>query len=88
VALGLDPGANGAAWGYNIAEKRVTWTSRSLPWPHFFLDLSGIGGSVDPTSKKVLLVTCAKLGQVPSGAVALGGNGQSCLQPTLVEIQR
>jgi hypothetical protein len=88
VALGLDPGANGAAWGYNIAKKRVIWTSRSLPWPHFFVDLSGIGGSIDPTSDKVLLVTCAKVGQVVHSDAVLGGNGQSCLQPTLVAIQR
>ncbi len=88
VALGLDPGANGAAWGYNIAQKRVSWTSRSLPWPHFFVDLSGIGGSIDPTSNKVLLVTCAKVGQVVRSVSALGGGGQSCLKPTLVVIQR
>lgn len=87
VALGLDPGANGTAWGYNIAKKHVIWTSRSLPWPHFFVDLSGIGGSVDPHSNRVLLVTCAKVGSVVHSA-AIGGNGLSCLKPTLVAIQR
>jgi outer membrane protein assembly factor BamB len=88
VALGLDPGANGSAWGYDIARKHVIWTSRVLPWPHFFVDLSGIGGSIDPASGIVLLVTCGKAGQVvQSGAVA-GGAGQVCLKPTLVAIQR
>lgn len=89
VALGLDSGAHGVAWGYDIARGRVIWTSRSLPWPHFFVDLSGIGGSVDPDSNRVLLVTCAKVGQaVSSAVVGGGGNGQTCLRPTLVVIHR
>jgi hypothetical protein len=43
VALGLDSGANGDAWGYDVAAGRVTWTSAQLPWPHYFSDLSGLG---------------------------------------------
>lgn len=90
VALGLDSGAHGVAWGYDIARGRVIWTTRSLPWPHFFVDLSGIGGSVDPDSNRVLLMTCAKVGQAVSSAAAGGGggNGQTCLRPTLVVIHR
>lgn len=88
VALGLDPGARGAAWGYNIARKRVIWTSRSLPWPHFFVDLSGLGGSADPTSDTVLLVTCAKVGQRPQSAAASGAGGDLCLRPMLVAVKR
>lgn len=45
VALGLDSGANGDAWGYDVAAGRVSWTSAQLPWPHYFSDLSGLGGS-------------------------------------------
>ena len=45
TALGLTGGANGQAWGYDLAAGRVTWTSAALPWPHFFSDLSGLGGS-------------------------------------------
>lgn len=81
VALGLDPGAHGIAWGYNIAKKHVIWTTKPLPWPHFFVDLSGIGGSVDPQSNRVVLVTCAELGPAVQGA-------QVCLKPTLVAIHR
>jgi hypothetical protein len=28
-----------------VAAGRVTWTSAALPWPHYFSDLSGLGGS-------------------------------------------
>ncbi len=91
VALGLDPGASGAVWGYNIARKHVSWTTRSLPWPHFFVDpsgLGGLGGSTDPGGSTVLLVTCRKVGHgVLSGALA-GGSGNACLRPVLVAIQR
>jgi hypothetical protein len=87
VALGLDPGAHGAAWGYNIAKQHVIWTSKPLPWPHFFVDLSGIGGSVDPLSNRVLLVTCANVGQA-TRSVATGDVAQTCLRPMLVAIQR
>lgn len=45
VALGLDSGQGGEAWGYNVAAGRVTWTAPGLPWPHYFSDLSGLGGS-------------------------------------------
>jgi hypothetical protein len=92
VALGLDPGAAGAAWGYNLAKKHVIWTTRALPWPHFFVDLSGIGGSADPANNTVLLLTCAKVGGTEQAAALTGvvatGGGQKCLRPTLVEIRR
>src|SRR5262249_15384684 len=44
TALGLDNGASGKAWGYDVTTQRVQWTSAPLPWPHYFVDLSGIGG--------------------------------------------
>ncbi|HUD37762.1 MAG TPA: hypothetical protein VMR14_12730 [Streptosporangiaceae bacterium] len=89
VALGLDPGASGAAWGYSIAGKRVIWTTKALPWPHFFVDLSGIGGSIEPGSEMMLLLTCDKVGNpVSAGAVVGGSSGQICLRPTLVAIHR
>ena len=61
VALGLDQGANGDAWGYDISEQRVTLAASGLPWPHYFVDLSGIGGSADPASNLVVIAACTQL---------------------------
>jgi hypothetical protein len=61
MALGLDQGANGDAWGYNIAAQRVTLTSAGLGWPHYFVDLSGVGGSADPASNLVVIAACPQL---------------------------
>jgi hypothetical protein len=83
VALGLDQGSGGDAWGYDIAGRRVVWTTPSLPWPHYFVDLSGIGGSADPTSSTILLAACARV-----GAGTAAGTGQVCLRPELVAINR
>jgi len=62
VALGLDEGANGDAWGYDIRAQRVTLTAAGLGWPHYFVDLSAIGGSADPASDLVVIAACAKSG--------------------------
>jgi len=61
VALGLDQGSNGDAWGYDIGAQRVTLTAAGLGWPHYFVDLSGVGGSADPTSDLVVIAACAQL---------------------------
>jgi hypothetical protein len=61
VALGLDGGANGQAWEYSIAAGRVTWTSAALPWPHFFADLSGLGGSAAVSGAVVVVTDCRHL---------------------------
>lgn len=87
VALGLDQGALGGAWGYDIARHRVIWTTRRLPWPHYFVDLSGIGGSAGRTGSTVLLAFCARLGAAPAD----GGTGQPqrpCLRPELAAVSR
>ena len=34
VALGLDSGSGGEAWGYSLTAGRVTWTVPGLSWPH------------------------------------------------------
>jgi hypothetical protein len=83
VALGLDQGADGVAWGYDVARRRVIWTTPTLPWPHYFVDLSGIGGSADAASGTVLLSSCAQL-----GGDAASESGQVCLRPELVAIRR
>jgi hypothetical protein len=83
VALGLDQGASGDAWGYDIGQRHVIWTTPSLPWPHYFVDLSGIGGSAGPFNGTILLAACAR-----AGSAAKSGGAQSCLQPELVAINR
>jgi hypothetical protein len=95
VALGLDQGPEGGAWGYDVARKRVVWTSPQLPWPHYFVDLSGLGGSADGASSIVLVTSCARLGATRTAAGGRAGSagqpaqaGQACLRPELVAIQR
>ena len=61
VALGLDQGGNGDAWGYDLAVQRVTLAAAGLPWPHYFVDLGGIGGSPDPASDLVIIAACTQL---------------------------
>jgi hypothetical protein len=78
VALGLDLGPLGDAWGYDVISQRVIWTTRTLPWPHYFVDLSGIGGSADPASSMVLLADC------PQRAAS----GSGCQDPQLVLVSR
>jgi hypothetical protein len=80
IALGLDEGAEGDAWGYDLARKQVIWTTRAIPWPHFFVDLSGLGGSSDKTGGTVILASCAHVG------VAAGNGAPPCTRPELVAI--
>ena len=81
VALGLDEGALGDAWGYRLSARRVTWTAKDVPWPHFFVDLSGIGGSVAPDGSSVVLASCARLGRAASSGAPV-----PCLRPELVAV--
>jgi hypothetical protein len=62
VALGLDQGSDGEAWGYDVGAQRVIWTAANLPWPHYFVDASGIGGSADADGATVVVAVCAKVG--------------------------
>jgi hypothetical protein len=73
VALGLDQGPGGDAWGYNLGAQRVALAAPGLPWPHYFVDLSGAGGSADPAGDLVIIAACAELapgGQGPPGSPA------------------
>jgi hypothetical protein len=83
VALGLDSGANGDAWAYDVAAGRVTWTSSSLPWPHYFSDLSGLGGSaaVSSDSDVVVIAACP---QLVSSAASTASSAGACADPELV----
>jgi hypothetical protein len=64
VALGLDQDADGDAWGYNIGAQRVTLAAGGLGWPHYFVDLSGVGGSADPASDLVVIAACTQLAPI------------------------
>jgi PQQ-like domain len=81
VALGLDEGALGDAWGYDLARRKVIWTAKQVPWPHFFVDLSGIGGSADSSGATIVLAECAQV-----GVSQVSGKAPPCLQPELVAI--
>lgn len=61
IALGLDSGANGGAWGYDMAKGTVRWTWAALPWPHFFSDPSGLGGSAAASGDLVVVTACPHL---------------------------
>jgi outer membrane protein assembly factor BamB len=83
AVLGIDHGALGKAWGYEIAAQRVGWTSPTLPWPHYFVDLSGIGGSAPPAVDAVLLAVCPRLGPPLPQTTS-----QQCENPELAVINR
>ena len=85
VALGLDSGANGDAWAYDVAAGRVTWTSSSLPWPHYFSDLSGLGGSaaLSSDSDVVVIAACPQLSSSPRPRL-LVSSAAACADPELV----
>jgi len=70
VALGLDQGAGGDAWGYDVSAQRVTLAAPGLPWPHYFVDLDGVGGSADPASSTVVIAACTQL--APANPVTPG----------------
>jgi putative pyrroloquinoline-quinone binding quinoprotein len=73
VALGLDQGGNGDAWGFDLAAERVTLTAPGLPWPHYFVDLGSVGGSADPVGNLVIIAACTQLAPAtaaPSGPPA------------------
>jgi hypothetical protein len=81
--LGIDHGALGKAWGYGVAAQQVLWTSRPLPWPHYFVDLSGIGGSAPPGQDAVLLAVCGQVGAQPAGNAS-----PRCIKPELALLNR
>jgi outer membrane protein assembly factor BamB len=81
VALGLDQDALGDAWGYDLVTRRVLWTSAALPWPHFFIDLSGLGGSASPAGDVILLASCARVGGAAGAAT-----GSACARPELAAV--
>jgi hypothetical protein len=91
VALGLNGGANGDAWAFDVAAGRVTWTSSSLPWPHYFSDLSGLGGSaaVSGDSDLVVIAACPQLlpSATPSSGASAASSAAACADPELVAVK-
>jgi hypothetical protein len=83
AVLGIDHGALGKAWAYDIEAQQVVWTSRPLPWPHYFVDLSGIGGSAPPGQDAILLAICAAVGTQQAGA-----STPRCTRPELAVLNR
>jgi outer membrane protein assembly factor BamB len=77
VALGLSDGANGGASGYSLATGRTAWPSLALPWPHFFSDLSGLGGSAAFSGDTVVVTACPHLAASPG----------TCADPELVALR-
>jgi hypothetical protein len=81
VVLGLDQGAGGDAWGYNLGAQRVTLAAPGLPWPHYFVDLSGVGGSADPGSDLVVIADCAQLAPSSPSPPATSGPPDFAVSP-------
>lgn len=75
VALGLDEGQGGEAWGYNTTAGRVTWTAAGLPWPHYFADLSGLGGSADESGSTVVVAVCTRVAKPSAAATTPAATG-------------
>ncbi len=82
VALGLDENGVGDAWGYDLQTRRIVWTSGPLPWPHFFVDLSGLGGSLSPGGTIALLATCTDVGSAANATAA-----PACRRPELEAVR-
>jgi outer membrane protein assembly factor BamB len=81
VALGLDQGSDGAAWGFDLASQRVVkQTASRLGWPHYFTDLDPAGGSADPVGDLVIIAACNQLAPqvqpspTPDASAALSGS--------------
>ena len=79
VALGIDPGPGGDAWGYVISEQRSTMTASGFGYPHYFVDLSGVGGSADPGSDLVVIAACAQVG--PAATATPDATSSGTLSP-------
>jgi hypothetical protein len=83
VALGLDNGASGEAWGYSLAAGRVTWTAPGLPWPHYFADVSGIGGSAARSGNTIVIAACQRLAPPPAASPSPSSTPTSTTVPAL-----
>jgi PQQ-like domain len=82
VALGLDSGADGDAWGYDIAAQRIITSALNLGWPHYFTDLSGLGGSADPDGDLVVIAACTQVGPAVTASPSPTADGSPAAPPS------
>jgi PQQ-like domain len=80
VSFGLDQGASGDVWGADTVSQHVIWSTGVLPWPHVFVDFSGLGGSADPRSTAIIIAACEQAN--------LNVSPPQCTKPELVVINR
>jgi hypothetical protein len=81
IALGLDLGSDGTAWGYDLVSQRAALTTAGLGWPHYFSDLSGVGGSADPDGSTVVIAACGAATPTPSGSAGTGSGSPAPSAP-------
>jgi hypothetical protein len=85
VALGLDAGSGGSAWGYSLPMGRIIWSVSGLGYPHYFTDLSGLGGSMSTDSRLVVIAACTHAvtpQPTPSDTASPSPSASASLQPT------
>ncbi|HEV2536424.1 MAG TPA: hypothetical protein VGU21_02820, partial [Streptosporangiaceae bacterium] len=61
----------------NLAVERVTLAAAGLSWPHYFVDLGGVGSSADPSGNLVVIAACTQLAPAPSVPPASGAPAAS-----------
>lgn len=86
LAIGLGQGSGASVWVYSVARRRVLWTARTMAWPHYFGDTSGLPGSSDPASQMVLIATCASAGRPVVSGSGVAGAVRTCVRPRLVAL--
>jgi outer membrane protein assembly factor BamB len=65
-----------------LAAGRVTWTAPALPWPHYFADVSGVGGSAAPSGTIVVIAACQRLAPPPAASPGPTATPASPTSPT------
>ena len=82
------------AGGFDVEVQRVPLSGAGLPWPHYFVDLGGFGGSAGTSGNLVVIAACTQRAPGPSVSATPSGptpaasstpsTPQGCLHPELV----